>query len=304
MIRRATLAAAALAIAAAAGLLAWRGVGTAGLADVNGVAIGRSPGPGPQTAATGSKAFADVRQFWAAYDEASGQRTAGRMEAAIAAYRRALEIRPDHEDGLYYLGNCLLERGEHGAALDAYRRLVAVNPEGSSRGYMQLALIHASLTSHPWRDLDAAERLFRRALEVDPDSGALLGLGEVALLRRDWPRAEMLLQRAGNDNAMSVAVPFLLGYLAFQRRDEAAALRLFEIAVSRGELKKSAIKWTEEGDVKADPGLRWRALARQSVFGEHWLGLRRYLAPPGPSASDMRRQYRQLSAALPRPAGR
>ncbi len=241
-----------------------------------------------------------IRHFWAAYDEASDHRMAGRLDEAIAAYRRALAVRPDHEDGLYYLGNCLLERGEIGPAVETYERLVAASPEGSSRGYIQLALIRASLEPHPWRDLAEAERLFTQALAVDPDSGALVGLGETALLRGDTERAGQFLRRAGDDNAMSIAVPYLLGYLAWERGDEARAFELFRIAVARGELKKGAVKWTEEGDMKADPELRWRALARQSVFGVHWIALRRYLDPPGPTAEDIRRDYRRLAAAIRR----
>lgn len=241
-----------------------------------------------------------IRRFWAAYDEASDHRMAGRLDEAIAAYRRALEVRPTHEDGLYYLGNCLLERGDIGAALETYERLVAASPEGSSRGYIQLALIRASLEPHPWRDFAEAERLFTQALAVDPDSGALVGLGETALLRGDTERAEQFLRRAGDDNAMSIAVPYLLGYLAWERGDAARAVELFRLAVSRGELKKGAVKWTEEGDVKADPELRWRALARQSVFGVHWIALRRYLDPPGPTPEDIRRDYRRLADAIRR----
>jgi tetratricopeptide (TPR) repeat protein len=264
------------------------------------VLVSRTESPAPAPRVEAAADVQDVRRFWAAYDEASDHRMAGRLAQAVPAYRRALAVRPDHEDGLYYLGNCLLELGEYGPALEAYERLVAVSPGGSSRGYMQIALVRASLDPHPWRDLAEAERLFARALAVDPDSGALVGLGEVALLRGDTARAERLLRRAGDDNAMSIAVPFLLGYLSAQRGDAEQAFRHFRTAVSRGELKKGAVKWTEEGDVKADPGLRWRALARQSVFGDHWIALRGYLESPGPSPADMRREYRRLAAAIRR----
>ena len=63
-------------------------------------------------------------------------------------------------------------------------------------------------------------------------------------------------------------------------------------------LKKPAVKWTEEGDVKADPALRWRALARQSVLGDHWLRVREYAKGAGPAQADMAREYRLLDAAL------
>ena len=239
-----------------------------------------------------------VRTFWAAYNDATARRAKGDLDGAIASYRRALALRPDHEDSLYYLGNCSLERRAYEDALDAYRRLVAVNPQGSPRGYMQSALVLASLEPGAPRDFDAADRLFARALELDPESGAVLGLAEVALLRDDRGRAGTWLARAEADNPASMAVPFLRGYLALRRGARLEAWQLFETAVKRGEVKKLPVAWSAEGDVKADPALRWRALARQSVFGAHWLRLRRYLERPGPSPGDMEREYAQLQAAI------
>ena len=264
------------------------------------LAIGSSAacrGEATATAPAGSPA-SDARQFWAAYHAASRHRSKGHLDQAVVAYAQALQLRPNHEDSLYYLGNCYLEQGAFDRAQEAYRRLIAVNPQGSSRGYMQLALTHASLAPGAPFDLAEAKRLFQLALDVDPDSGALLGLGEVALLEGDFAAAADALRRAGDDNQMSVAVPYLLGYLAFRRGDRAAAWKAFNAAVERVVLKKPAVNWTEEGDVKADPALRWRALARQSVLGDHWLRVRAYAKDAGPGEADMAREYRALDAAL------
>lgn len=239
-----------------------------------------------------------ARQFWDAYKAAGERRSRGDCAGAIGHYRRALALRPDHEDSLYYLGNCYAEGGERPAAMAAYARLVEVNPEGSSRGYMRMGLLLAMPGPDGRRDLAAAERLLNRALEVDSDSGALLGLAEVALLRHRWDEAARRLEAVGADNAMSIAAPFLQAYLAFRAGHRATAWPLFRTAVARGEMKKGPVAWSEEGDVKADPELRWRALARQSVLGEHWVGLRRYLAPPGPTMADMERELRALDAVI------
>ena len=276
-------AAASLAVAAAAGLLvlAWAGAARAPWQDV----------PVPSRAEP-------ARAFWAAYHQATARRTKRDFEGAIASYQLALQLKPDHEDSHYYLGNCLLERRAYADAVDVYRRLVAINPVGSSRGYMQWALVRASLQPEAPRDLAEAERLFSRALAVDPDSGAVLGLAEVAILRDDREGARTWLEQADADNPTSVAVPYLRGYLALRRDARIEALRLFETAVKRGEIKKPVVTWSEEGDVKADPDLRWQALARQSVFGAHWLPLRRYLQQPGPSSVDMERHYSLLQAEI------
>jgi tetratricopeptide (TPR) repeat protein len=239
-----------------------------------------------------------VQEFWGAYGAARAARAAGRLDDAIDLYTRALALRPDHEDALYYLGHCYLERRRYSEALAAYHRLLEASPAGSSRAYMQIALVHASLDPQAPRDLRKAREYFDRAIAVDPDSGALLGQGEVAMLQHRWPDARETLRRADLDNAMSIAAPYLLGYLALREGDRAEAWARFRTAVRRGEMKKAQLKWTEEGDVKADPALRWQALARQSVFGSHWIRLRAYLGNPGPTEADMSREYASLARAI------
>jgi tetratricopeptide (TPR) repeat protein len=183
-------------------------------------------------------------------------------------------------------------------AIRTYELLIQANPLGSSRGYMQLGLAHASIEDGPPRDLGRARREFTRALEVDPDSGAVLSLAEVAVLAGDWEEAEQRLGAADAGDPMSVAAPYLIGYLAWRAGDQERAWREFRRAVARGEVKKPSVKWTEEGDLKADPALRWRALARQTLTGSHWLRVREYVSAPGPRTMDMDGEYRRLEAAL------
>jgi len=240
----------------------------------------------------------DARRFWDGYRKAQESRAAGRLEEAISFYEDVLRLRPDHEDALYYRGNCAFDLGRYGDASASYERLNRLNPSGSSRGYMQLGLLYASLDERAPRDLIRAERHLREALAVDPDSGAVLALGEVALLRGDRAAARRLLGDASSGDPMSLAAPYLLGYLAWEAGHDEEAWRLFRLAVSRGEMKKTALQWTEEGDLKADPRLRWAALARQSVTGRHWIRLRAYLEPPGPTPGDMRAEYARLRAVV------
>jgi tetratricopeptide (TPR) repeat protein len=236
--------------------------------------------------------------FWPAYRDATTRRMAGDCRAAVVSYGKAIALRPAHEDSLYYLGNCHLELGAYGEAIGAYRRLVAHNPDGSPRAYMQWGLAHASLAPGAPHDLEEAERLFQRARDLDPESGALLGLAEVAVLRGEPEKARRLLERASAEDSMSMAAPYLLGYLASRAGEQADAWRQFRLAVERGEMKKSPVAWSEEGDVKADPSLRWRALARQSVLGAHWIRLRAYVGKINLTRDDMEREYALLESAL------
>jgi tetratricopeptide (TPR) repeat protein len=253
-----------------------------------------------------------VRQFWDTYRAASQKRSQGDLDGAIGLYEQALRLKPDHEDSLYYLGNSYFARRRFSEAKATYERLLAVNRLGSSRGYIQLALLHAELgagcrvpgaerpaspapsTQHPARersDLEKAAHYFQQALAIDPDSGALLGVGEVALLRGARAEARRALLGVNAENASCVAAPYLLGYLAWKESDDGEAWRWFRLAVKRCKVKKPPVPWSEEGDVKADPELRWLALARQSVFGSHWLRLRRYLNVPDLSPNVMEREY-------------
>jgi tetratricopeptide (TPR) repeat protein len=259
-------------------------------------AAGRRTAPPAEPATTAHTEAA--REFWGTYRAATALRMKEDFEGAAGLYRKALSLRPNHEDSLYYLGNAQLERGAYADALHAFQQLAHLNPSGSSRAYMQWGLVHASLEPGAPRDFAEAQRLLQLAFDTDPESGALLALGEVALLRGRTAVAQDLIARAGAENPMSMAAPYLLGYLARLRRESDEAWRLFRLAVERGELKKPPVAWSEEGDVKADPALRWRALARQSVFGDHWIRLRAYVEPPGPTRSDMDHEYRLLDTAL------
>lgn len=215
-----------------------------------------------------------ARAFWATYQEATARRMASDCAGAVPLYRQALDQRPDHEDALYYLGNCLSEQGASAEALEIYDRLARLNPAGSSRAHVQAALLHASLLPGAPFDLEHAERLFRQALEVDPDSAARLGLAEVRLLRGEVDDARRLLTEMLADSPMSVPAPFLLGYLAYRADGPEAARPHFAVAVARLCPPEAASRWSEEGDAKSAPERRWQALARQSVFGASWLAIR------------------------------
>jgi lipopolysaccharide biosynthesis regulator YciM len=101
-------------------------------------------------------------------------------------------------------------------------------------------------------DLAAAEKSLERARRLNPEeTGALLVLGEVTLMRGDLPKAEEQLQAVCQTNIKAVGAFFLRGYLAWQwgKQSEARAL----LGHAREALGKD---WqpkgaTAEGDVQA-----------------------------------------------------
>jgi len=87
-------------------------------------AAGGSRTGAPMAASNVAAERARVRRFWALMRQAFADRIAGRGDAAVVGYRAALDLNPNHEDALYYLGSVLLERRDFSGAEQAWRRLV------------------------------------------------------------------------------------------------------------------------------------------------------------------------------------
>jgi hypothetical protein len=207
--------------------------------------------------------------FWAAQRAAmDAVKLDADCEAAIALFREALSYDPTHEDSLYYLANCLAGQGDWEGALDELDTMRTASPM-SHRAQMRwgvLRAVHASGDEH----LAAAEAALRRALEINrEETGSLLALGELAILRGKLDEAEDHLSRATYTNPRAVGGFFLRGYLAWKRGDEAAARELLETAqAARGPDWKPE-GTTAEGDVK---GRQHREDTPLSRFWESWDG--------------------------------
>jgi len=55
----------------------------------------------------------------------------GRLREAIAAYRRAIELKPELVDAYHNLGNALREDGQADAGANAYRRVIQLRPNSA-----------------------------------------------------------------------------------------------------------------------------------------------------------------------------
>ena len=211
-----------------------------------------------------------MEEFRSRYENATQSLQRGDWDQAAQWYQQALKLDPEHEDSLYYLGNCYMDQGRYQEALGAYQRLVAANPRGSSRGYLNLGLVFASLQPDGPLDLERAEGFFRQALELDPNSSALLNLAEVALLRGQWDEARQLLKDFNAEHALHPAPAYLLGYLAWREGRSGASAEWYHDAITRMMKARGTISPSEEGDVSEETDWLWRALVRQSVLGEQW----------------------------------
>jgi len=205
---------------------------------------------------------------------------------AIRLFREAITLNPQHEDARYYLGQCLAGQGDVEGALEALEALQQLNPH-SHRAWQQWGVIRAVFARSD-ADLAAAERALQQAHAINPEeTGALLVLGEVALLRGDLRLADERLAAATRTNPRAVGGFFLRGYLAWKRGDPAAARHFLEqarAALGPDWQPKGA---TSEGDVKRKQHLETSPL---NPFWSAWDGR------PDPATA-----FAALEARLQRP---
>jgi cytochrome c-type biogenesis protein CcmH/NrfG len=146
---------------------------------------------------------------------------------AITLFREALAFDASHEDARYYLGHCLAEQGDIDGALRQYEQITRLNPR-SHRGHARWGTLRA-MTARSAADLAAAEAALDTAYRLNPEeTGVLLTLGEVALMRHEPQVAEKRLSLACRTNPRAAGGLFLLGYLRWKRGDPRGATEMLE----------------------------------------------------------------------------
>lgn len=190
-----------------------------------------------------------VLEFWQAHRAAMhAMKVEHDIPQAIRLFETALERNPSHEDARYYLGNCLAIAGDVDGALAQFAELVRINRQ-SHRGHARWGTLRA-ITATSAADLAAAEEALRTAVALNPEeTGALLALGEVALLRGDTRAAGERLTLACRSNPRAAGGFFLRAYLAARNGDPPRARALLlEARRARGPDWKPT-GTTAEGDV-------------------------------------------------------
>ncbi len=87
----------------------------------------------------------------------------GQLEAALAAFDRALALAPDYANGHFNRGNLLADAGRYEEAIDSYRRALALDP-GDAGAHCRLGVACGHLGR-----ADEALTAFERALAINPD---------------------------------------------------------------------------------------------------------------------------------------
>jgi Flp pilus assembly protein TadD len=108
-------------------------------------------------------------------------RRLGKLDQAMAAYRKAVELQPDYADARYNLGNVLRDTGKLAHSLAEYREAIRLRPgHAETHNNFGFALLELGR-------IEDATAQFREAIRLRPDyADAHLNLAFALLLRGDF----------------------------------------------------------------------------------------------------------------------
>jgi tetratricopeptide (TPR) repeat protein len=244
--------------------------------------------PSTQTSTATTTDRERILQFWTLHRSAMDMLKREKDPAmAIPIFRQAIDLNPSHEDARYYLALCLAACDDPAGALESLAALRAINPQ-SHRAWQQWGIIMAQSAATD-ADLAAAEAALQRAHEINTsETGALLLLAEIALLRGRLAVAESRLTAVCQSNPKAAGAFFLRAYLAWKAGNTQASsnhlLRAREALgpdwQPKGATSEGDVRTQHHGEVnlfagfwqswtgEADPEIAFAALA--SFLSRHW----------------------------------
>jgi tetratricopeptide (TPR) repeat protein len=154
---------------------------------------------------------------WLWYNMGTGFHALGQLEEAIAAYRKQLEITPDHEHAWNGLGDALSDQGKLEEAIAAYQHQVEVRPAH------ERAWINLGVALYKQGKIDDARAAFQTQVHVRSDPADAWNQIGVVLWEQGW-----------NDEA---AAAFASG-LAVQPRHLSLLSNDAELALAQGDITR------------------------------------------------------------------
>jgi tetratricopeptide (TPR) repeat protein len=188
-------------------------------------------------------------------------------DPAEAAYLNARRLMPADPRWPYYLAHVYRAKGDVAKAIESLQRVLERLPQDVP------ALVWLGRMYMDQGQAEDAEPLFAQAQSVAPRTVAVLaGLGQVALARRDYAKAAMLLEQALalDRSAASIHSPLALAYRG-----------LGETAKAEAHLKE----WRNTEVALPDPLMEQLTLALESGLSYELQGVRALAAGDFPSAA-------------------
>lgn len=155
----------------------------------------------------------------------------GQLDEAAASFRRALELNPGHRDANINFGALLLHMGRFDDAVLASRRWLAIAPDSET------ALTTLGNALYMQGRLEEAAKSFRAALALNPHSAIALGnLGAIYMKQGELEEAENFCRQAvelepGDTNSLGALGAVLLKKGRFEE-SEALCRRVIELTPS------------------------------------------------------------------------
>ncbi len=155
-------------------------------------------------------------------------RALGQEKEAVACLRKAIKGAPEHADAHYNLGNALQATGDAQGALEAYRRAITARPDYPA-AYSNLGLLFRDLNQ-----LDEAVQVLSAGLRAAPNDAQLhLNLGVVLDARKQPASAIACYRRSIALDGGSARAFHNLAAACFQADDHAAAVAAEDQAIAR-----------------------------------------------------------------------
>jgi tetratricopeptide (TPR) repeat protein len=131
--------------------------------------------------------------FEALAADAESAREAGRFDEAIGSYRGAVALRPEWEEGWWYLGTLLYDGDHFEEAIPALRRVVQLDPKvGAARAFLGLCEFETGDYADAYTHLESAKEL-GFADSPDAEKVALYHLGLLLNVHGEYEGATELL---------------------------------------------------------------------------------------------------------------
>jgi len=192
----------------------------------------------------------NLLSFWETYREATACRMDGKWEEAITKYKQALEMKPEHEDAIYYLGNMYLEMGADQKAEGEWLKLAKVNGE-SLRAHFQLGKLYMFTESEELFSLEKAESEFRKTIVINQDFiQPLIHLGEIFLYRADLDSSFRYFSAVLGTDPDNFESIILSAFIHWKQRNNQKALELYTRARDLPQKEVIAKSISQEGDTR------------------------------------------------------
>ncbi|HEX8118846.1 MAG TPA: tetratricopeptide repeat protein, partial [Pyrinomonadaceae bacterium] len=168
----------------------------------------------PSHARAARQSSADLRQDFAALASRAGAaREAGRVEEALDLYRKALAVRPDWDEGWWYLGTLLYDRDSYADAARAFREAARLQPKAGMIWAM-LGLCEFKIEAYE----DSHKHLRQgRQLGIPADNHELARViryheGQLLLLEGDFETAQQVFDGLAYEGVRTDELVTALGF--------------------------------------------------------------------------------------------